>query len=978
MIKILQLNLNHCQAAQELLTQSVRELNVDIALLSEPYRCMESTNWVSDGSYTSAIWSVSGLTLQDAATAQCGYTRAKASGITIYSCYIPPRYSIEDFQTIVNNIVFDAITRNPVLIAGDFNAWATEWGCPQTNARGRVLLEAFSALDVVLMNVGNERTFSRGGSGSIIDITFASGGIASGVSWGISDQYTHSDHSAIIMDVTRGQGHVHIQSQRLTGWKVDTFDRDVFAIVMEGTALDGSAEVMAEQLISQIEQACNASMVVRKRSANKQPVYWWNEEIANMRSECVRARRQYTRSRGRPDNNLHQEVFKAKRKALKLAIRRSKRKCFLDICEDVENNPWGLAYKLVTKKLKCLNPTPPKEESVLSGIVEHLFPRQETSSWEHSIPNEAFHFPQVDIDEIESAISNFKDRKSPGLDCIPNMVLKEAVRCCPEQFVKVMNTCLSEGSFPLMWKRQKLVLLPKDGKPLNDPSSYRPLCMIDTSGKLLESIICRRLEACIEAANGLSENQFGFRRARSTVDAIKVVVKTAAQAIEGRMWKGGTKEYCVVVTLDVKNAFNTANWEKIVSALTRLDVPRYLVAMIQDYFRNRLLIYDTDRGTRRYKITGGVPQGSVLGPLLWNVMYDGVLRLIFPKNVQIVGFADDIALVCVAKELHVAQTITNASIQIVRSWLRSMGLSLADHKTEAVLISSRMIRETIILNVGTCCVETKPFLKYLGVVIDTRLSFRDHLRYISDRASKTCLALSRIMPNTRGPKYLRRKLLTSVVRSIILYASPIWSDALRFRSYVGLISPVYRLAALRVCSGFRTVSDEAAFVIAGMLPIDLEATANSAGGTRDVCVASWQSRWSATGKGRWTYFLIPDIVTWIDRGHGDLDFYLTQMLSGHGCFRSYLHRFGHDIDPFCPSCVGDVEEDAEHVFFVCPRFGEERAHLVEIIGQSIRPGNIVQIMLMSLDKWTYVCGFVRLVLVELRRLERIRNRTAVV
>lgn len=977
MSRILQLNLNHCQAAQDLLGQSVRELNVDVAVLSEPYRCMESTNWVSDCSHTSAIWSVSGLTLQDTTTPQCGYTRATVAGIALYSCYIPPRYSIEDFKTIVDNIVSDATTRNPVLIAGDFNAWATEWGCPRTNDRGTILLEAFSVLGVVLMNIGNEHTFSRGEGGSTIDITFASSCIASRINWSLSDLYTHSDHSAIIIDIAQERLHVNIQAQSLTGWKANTFDRDVFAALMESMTLSGSADVMAEQLINQITQACDVSMVKRKKSANKQPVYWWNDEIANMRSDCVRARRLYTRSRGRPDNNLHQEAFKAKRKALKLAIRESKRNCFLNICDDVENNPWGLAYKLVTKKLNCLNPKPPREESVLDGIVEHLFPQQETSSWDQNVPSERiYYFPQVTIAEIEVAISKFKDKKAPGLDCIPNLVLKEAVKCCPEQFVSVMNACFSQGRFPPMWKRQRLVLLPKAGRPMDDPSSYRPLCMIDTSGKLLESLICRRLECFIEASNGLSENQFGFRKARSTVDAINVVVETAVTAIEGRRWKNGTKEYCVVVTLDVKNAFNTANWEKIVSALIRLGTPQYLLAIIKDYFRDRLLVYDTDVGTKRYKVTGGVPQGSVLGPLLWNSMYDGVLRLDLPGSVKIVGFADDIALVCTAKELTEAETVTNASIQIVRSWLRSMGLALADHKTEAVLISSRKTVETINLNIGACCIRTKPCLKYLGVMIDTRLSFKDHLQYISAKASKTCAALSRIMPNTRGPKYLQRKLLTSVVKSIFLYASPIWKDALRFSSYVNLITPVYRLAALRVCSAFRTVSDEAAFVIAGMLPIDLEAWADS-NEARDVCVARWQSRWSATSKGRWTYRLIPDVVTWLDRGHGDLNYYITQFLSGHGCFRSYLCRYGHDSSPFCPSCGDNVVEDAEHVFFICPRFQDGRANLEEIIGHRVSPENMVQAMLSSLTNWSNVCDFVKLVLVELRRLERIRSRIGV-
>lgn len=983
---ILQLNLNHCEAAQELLKQTVRDINADIAILSEPYKNQETPNWISDIDNTTAIWSVSRNTMLNVNTAHCGFTRATISGITIYSCYIPPRYSIEEFQGVIDNIVADAIPRSPVLIAGDFNAWAIEWGCPRTNARGRILLESLSVVDVVLMNEGTKQTFSRGGHGSIIDLTFASSSIAGQIEWRVSDYYTHSDHFAITIDIAHALQPANVRFSKPIGWKVDTLDKDVFRVAIEDMNLSGPPETMSKQFVQKISKACDVSMVRRKNGINKPRVYWWNEEIAQLRSQCIQARRKYTRSHGRPENPNHRQTFKVKRKLLKRAIRKSKRNCFLDICDDLQENPWGLAYKLVTKKLKVLNPEPPKEASVLREIVEHLFPKQQSASWEQNTFEEVYNYRPVLNSEIEQAISKLKDKKAPGLDGIPNLVLKDAFKCCPDQFAAMINGCLRHGVFPSIWKRQKLVLLPKGKKPLDDPSSYRPLCMIDTAGKLLESIICKRLEEYIEATEGLSCNQYGFRKGRSTVDAIRKVVDIASNAIDGKSWKRGSKEYCVVVTLDVKNAFNSANWEIIVNSLARLGVPPYLLAIIKDYFRNRTLVYETESGMKDYNVTGGVPQGSVLGPLLWNVMYDGVLKLKLPERAKIIGFADDIALVCVAKQLEEAEIVTNSCIRIVRSWLTSVGLTLADHKTEAVLISSRTAKETIKLDTGSCYIETKPCLKYLGVMIDCRLSFKDHLLYTSEKASKTCASLSRIMPNTRGPKYLQRKLLTGAVKSTITYASPIWADSLENKANSNQISRVYRISALRVCCAFRTVSDDAAFVIAGMIPIDIlvrecnytpanvidhVSTLNTA---RCNSLIEWQRRWSTSNKGRWTYELIPNIKDWFERKHGDLNFYLTQMLSGHGCFRSYLYRFNHDSDPYCPYCGVTVEEDAKHVFFFCPRFGNERTSLERSVGCIITAGNVIEIMLVSLYNWENVCKFVKFVLLELRKQEELRRR----
>ena len=136
-----------------------------------------------------------------------------------------------------------------------------------------------------------------------------------------------------------------------------------------------------------------------------------------------------------------------------------------------------------------------------------------------------------------------------------------------------------EGIFPASWKRQKLVLLPKAGKPPGKPTSYRPICLLDTVGKMLERVIYNRLLPVVESQGGLSDRQYGFRKARSTIDAIKMVTGLAENAIHGR---GSTSKYCIVVTLDVRNAFNSANWNLIRESLAKIGVPAYLAAIYKN------------------------------------------------------------------------------------------------------------------------------------------------------------------------------------------------------------------------------------------------------------------------------------------------------------------------------------------------------------------------------------------------------------
>lgn len=973
-MKIIQVNLNHCEAAQSLLHQTALEEKVDVIVISEQYKNEDSVLWQSDTTGTSAIWTANGLAQQHiTSSSKGGFVRSVIGDLAIYSCYIPPRYGLVEFNQIVDSIAQDASKFDKVLIAGDFNAWAVEWGCPRTNPRGRSLLEAFARLDITLMNRGEQFTFERNGCGSIIDIAFASSKLATQMTWKISDIYTHSDHKAIFMDIRNPQkSSFKLKKPQLTGWKRNFFDREMFLACLTSENFEGPAEEMANKLIKKVTNACDMSMHRRKHNGRRNPVYWWNDDIANLRKECISARRKFSRSRGQPWNHIDHADLKLKKKKLKDSIKSSKRKCFVDICQDLDDNPFGLAYKIAMKKLKSNNPVAPTEAAALDRIVTHLFPRQRQVIWNKIPADNIGAIPQISDAEIIEAGQKLQTQKAPGLDGIPNTVVKETTRSNTEYLRQVFNNCLKQSIFPSIWKKQKLLLLPKGNKPLEDPSSFRPICLIDAFGKLFEAIICKRLSDYVESQGALSDNQFGFRKGRSTIDAINILVSTALRAIHRKSFGN---DYCIIVTLDVKNAFNSANWEQIIKALERINVPNYLVAIVQNYFTNRVVIYDTEEGRRQYAMSGGVPQGSVLGPLLWNIMYDGILRLRLPEDAQIIGFADDIALVVTASSKEAAKVTADASIYLVNEWLTSMGLTLAEQKTEAVLISSRRNMNGLVLKIGESEIFTTDSLKYLGVVIDRRLSFKPHLRFISEKARKYMLSLSRIMPNTKGPKFARRKILGSVIKSVILYSSPIWASSLKYKCHRDNLNSAYRLCALRVCCSYRTVSDEAAFVIAGMMPVDLLATESmfiyyknlSKNEARKVSLDTWQKQWTVSSKGRWTHQLIPDIQTWIERKHGDVDFFTTQFLSGHGPFRHYLYRFGLSNCPLCPCC--NIVEDAHHVFFDCPRFDLNRSCLKMEIGLDIRSDNIIGIMISSLASWELIANYVKLVLLELVRLQ---------
>lgn len=178
----------------------------------------------------------------------------------------------------------------------------------------------------------------------------------------------------------------------------------------------------------------------------------------------------------------------------------------------------------------------------------------------------------ITIPEIESALSTMGARKAPGRDGITADTARAVFSADPEVLVTLYNKCLEVGTFPTEWKIASVRTIPKAGK--DDPTdckSYRPICLLPVFGKVLDSILIRRIEHWISSnGNGYSPCQYGFTRGCSTVDALKKVVATIRRA---RM----AGDYCAAVSLDISGAFDGAWWPLIVQQLARRGCPGNLL-----------------------------------------------------------------------------------------------------------------------------------------------------------------------------------------------------------------------------------------------------------------------------------------------------------------------------------------------------------------------------------------------------------------
>lgn len=947
-----QINLNRCRAAQDLLCAVAKQKGVGVLIVSEPNKEMVAKSrpgWYADANRDAAIAILNREIYVHRSGSGRGFVWVELDELIIFSCYFSPNAGVAELNNSLEELGramrANRRGRREVIVAGDFNGWSPEWGMDRTNERGTVVSEWIAREDLHILNDGTAYTFVRGDTGSILDLTLGSEGAARRITgWRVlTAEETLSDHLYITYDIGQNRA---TQVAKGRGWKLGRLNKEAFQRSLAESfreTVTGTEEALTDAVI----RACDTAMPRKGSRKLRKEIYWWTEEIAALRRECIATRRQGTRQNRRaeaPRDNPYLEEYRNARRNLREAIKRSKRERWRELCECVDMDVWGDGYKIATRQMR--NPPPVLPAEKVAEVVNALFPERDIVRWRVV---EVAVVPSFTEEELEAACARLKSGKAAGLDEIPPEIVKLVTEEYPEVILRVVNRALERGDFPSRWRKARVVLIQKGGKPPEEPSSYRPLCLLNAMGKLLEYLILERLEKEIDEKGGLSESQFGFRKGRSTVGAIRLLKQTAEEAL-------AAKSICAVVTLDIKNAFNTAGWAMIVRKMESMGIAPYLVRITMSYFQDRMIGYETEGEIVWKNITCGVPQGSVLGPTLWNIMFDDVFRLQWQQGVKVIGYADDLAITVTGRWTVQITEAANETIRKIERWLARMQLELAAEKTEFLVITRKRNLRPMKVRVGRVEIRASNHLKYLGVWLDSKLNFGVHATKTAEKAGKAATAIGRLMANTYGPRASKRRLMCSVVHSILLYAAPVWESMMKVGRTRGKMTRIQRCAAIRVCSAYRTISYEAALVVAGIPPLDLMAKERlevyegvAKAEARDRLFERWQRRWEVADKGRWTRRLITNVRTWTERRHGEVGYYLTQALSGHGCFMEYLNDIDKIDSRECVYC-GEVD-NAEHTVFVCNRWREERRHGGAPL---LSPDDMVERMLETEENWRKV------------------------
>ncbi len=368
-----------------------------------------------------------------------------------------------------------------------------------------------------------------------------------------------------------------------------------------------------------------------------------------------------------------------------------------------------------------------------------------------------FDFKDIDADFVFKNLSSLDIKKATGLDGIHAKLLKLGASEIYQSLTYILNLSLKSGIVPTEWKHAKVSPLFKEGNR-DDTNNYRPISVLPVVMKIFESAVNAQLRDFLVQYNILVDQQSGFRAKHSTSSTLIDVTDFILNNMNDGLITGA-------IFLDLKKAFDTVNHDILLTKLYNLGIrgtehkwfTNYLTSRYQSVVINGVLS-DT------LKIDIGVPQGSILGPLLF-ILYINDLTSVIDNKCKVVLYADDTALFYASNDPEDLQSVLNTQLQNVGKWLRQNKLTLNVKKTNLMLIGTAMrltkykdVR-AFVFNEELCRVS---HCKYLGVEIDENMNWNKNTDKLCNKISKRIGVVRRLR------SCLDINILNTLYRSMIL------------------------------------------------------------------------------------------------------------------------------------------------------------------------------------------------------------------
>ena len=729
---------------------------------------------------------ISELTTRDICTIEVTLLIDRINGNEIFrkyvycSAYCPYEHQspTDDLKKVVSYCDSQEL---PLILGCDANAHHIIWGSSDINRRGSDLMEYLSSTNLEILNVSNNPTFVRSDRTEVIDITLCSSVISQEIAnWHVPSEESLSDHRFIYFEhLGKFLNSLTFRNPRSTNW--DLY-QEYLATRFQGYVpeittpyeLDEAVETTTELIVNSYKEACP----LRTINVNRKSTPWWNTNLAKLRKEC---RRSWNRRR-----TAGFEAFKAARRAYRKATRAAERSSWKSYCTDIS----GL------NEVTRLN-------KVLAKSKDHQVSNLKTLSGEYILNDKDnlvtlfdTHFPGsidpvssdddeffsasldswqtarsiITTDTLKWAIDGFAPYKSPGMDEVFPILLQKGFEYFKFVLRKIMISTLATGYIPKLWRQINVKFIPKGGRQSYDEAkSFRPISLSSFLLKTLERIIDHLIRDKYLTQHPLHATQHAYQTGKSTTTLLHNVVHNIENAFS-------CKQSCLGAFLDIEGAFDNASFTSIVNAAQLHGVPLIICNWINSMLSNRHLNSSLRQADIKKISTRGCPQGGVLSPLLWNLVADGLLEKLNDRGIPTYGFADDYLLLIKGICISTLFDIMQQALRSVERWCSKVGLSVNPLKTNIILFTKKRILQGVRpLQFYGSEIHLSDEVKYLGVILDSKLSWSAH---VGERIKKACMAFGqcrRAIGKKWGlkPKHIHW-IYTTIVRPILAYGCLVW------------------------------------------------------------------------------------------------------------------------------------------------------------------------------------------------------------